>query len=91
MPRLETPCFQTGMRVTVASGLSQPVYQICITDPWDCSTRGSDFYSNVPFNIHWINEQIKQHSNRLSSGGFTCKKPVFDAWFSVFAYVIQLF
>ena len=50
-----------------------------------------DIYANVPINVQWINSQIQLQSNRKTSKGFTNKKSVFVIFFSILAYIVQLF
>ena len=59
-------------------------------DPWDCSTLGSDIYTNIPLNVDWIKNQTELHQNRKFSKGFRNKKSLFVIFFSMYAYIMQL-
>ena len=69
---------------------STPTYvKFIFADPWDCSNRGSDMYTNIPLNVHWIKNQIELHQKRKFSKGFRNKISLFVILFSMYAYIIQ--
>ena len=70
---------------------STPTYvKFIFSDPWDCSTQGSDIYTNILLNVHWIKNQTELHQNRKFSKGFRNKKSLFVMFFSMYAYIMQL-